>query len=357
MAHLVERMFAVGSRTWHGNETLLTEAPTTAAGIKLAGLDWHVSTLPLYLESGAPVPSARAVVRDDTGAVLAVMGSDWTPVQNVEAFQFFDPMLAGGFAKLETAGSLAEGRKVWVLARIGSGDVAGDQIDQFLLLANSHDGTLAVRVGLTAVRVVCNNTLSVALGRGRSMLRMTHTKNVHKALDDAKAEYARVTELFGTTMEQYQTLANTPIKSLASLKEYISRVFQLDAKAKAKAQAKAEKIAAKQRREDDFAALLAGPGFKPESGPARYVGPAVEPETDDGGRLMRAVLAQFEGGVGQDTPAARTTMWGAYNAVTGYLTHHKGRTEDNRRASNWWGTGATENQRALEVALDMAANR
>jgi phage/plasmid-like protein (TIGR03299 family) len=344
-------MFAVGKPTWHGTELLLSEAPDTAEGIRLAGLDWTVSTAPLFLGGGAEVSDYRAVVRDDTAEVLSIKSDGWEPVQNVESFSFFDPMIAGGFARLETAGSLKGGRKIWVLARIGSADVAGDQIDQFVLLANSHDGSLSVQIGLTTTRVVCNNTLAVAIGRGqKSLLRINHTKNVHRALDDAKAEYARISQVFAQNTEHYRALAASPLKSIEQLREYVSRVFEIKEKAAAKA---AEKAAKKKASEDHFSALLQGPGYRPETEPARYAGAGPELDTDDGGRLMRRVLEQFESGEGQDTKAARGTFWGAYNGVTNFLTHCRGRTEDNRRESNWWGIGADTNKRALSVALDM----
>src|SRR5262245_63968878 len=154
MAHLVENMLSVGKRTWHGLGTVLQAPPTVEEGLRLAGLDWEVRRERLFTAGGQEAP-AYAVVRDSDGRVLGAVGERYRPLQNREAFAWFEPFLAAGEASLETAGSLADGSRVWVLARLNRVplEVApGDEVVKYLLLSNSHDGSLAVQIGRASCR-------------------------------------------------------------------------------------------------------------------------------------------------------------------------------------------------------------
>jgi phage/plasmid-like protein (TIGR03299 family) len=163
MAHEVESMMYVGQAPWHGLGVPLQNPPTIEEAIRLAGLDWTVSTKPVALiDGGIPVPSHRAVVRDSDGRILGMVGKDWRPLQNRPAFEWFNPILASGAATLETAGSLRDGARVFILAKIGADPVPDDGVALDDLLSNGHDGTLAARVGFTDTRVVCANTLAAA---------------------------------------------------------------------------------------------------------------------------------------------------------------------------------------------------
>src|SRR5262249_54293695 len=155
-------------------------------GIKQAGLDWPVELRPLFTAEGKKAP-AFAAVRTDKGSILGVVGEKYRPLQNAEAFKWFQPFLDAGQASLETAGSLAEGKKVWVLAKLNRSPVvigSGDEVEKFLLLSNGHDGSLAVRVGFTPIRVVCANTLGMAHCGGESQLiRLKHSRHVAENLE------------------------------------------------------------------------------------------------------------------------------------------------------------------------------
>src|SRR5690606_1423164 len=152
---------------------LLQHAPTTAGPRRAAELDWPVETVPAFADvdgSLIPAPEARHVIRRTrAGAeVLGTVGKRWTPLQNRDAFRWFDPLLADGDCELEAAGSLKGGRNVWILARVRSiapvtvGRRPDDEVRPYLLLSNAHDGTRAVTCAFTPIRVVCWNTLSAA---------------------------------------------------------------------------------------------------------------------------------------------------------------------------------------------------
>lgn len=181
MAHELEirngkaSMMYVGDLPWHGLGTALQKPATATEAIKAAKLDWEVVKTPVYacVGNNRLVPTdSFAVVRSDMVdkpecEVLGVVGKDYTPLQNRDAFSFFDPIAGEGAAIYHTAGVLAGGRRVWMLAKLpGETRVIGDDIShKYLLLFNSHDGSGAVGVKFTPVRVVCQNTLTMALQR------------------------------------------------------------------------------------------------------------------------------------------------------------------------------------------------
>lgn len=163
-------MAYVGRTPWHGLGTHVEGLAMTAEeAIASASLDWEVKAIPVYvdefgMESFKVIEGKKAITRLDTGKVFTVMSDRYTPVQNVEAFSFFDSIVGSGDAIYHTAGSLYEGRKVWILARL-EGDYVldnGEKLESYILLDNSHDGSSALRMRLTTVRVVCSNTLRLA---------------------------------------------------------------------------------------------------------------------------------------------------------------------------------------------------
>ena len=166
MSANVETMFYTREKPWHGLGVQVQEAPTSEKALWLAGLDWKVLQKDIFTEGRVRVPGYRANVRDTDGQVLGVVTDRYKVIQNEEAFAFTDALLGKG-VRYETAGSLQDGRKVWLLARLPSEYIiSGEQISPYLVFSNTHDGSGAVRVAVTPVRVVCNNTLNLAqIGR------------------------------------------------------------------------------------------------------------------------------------------------------------------------------------------------
>ena len=159
----VETMFSVRETPWHGLGRIIMDAPASREALELAGLNWQVESRNIYSGTGAMIPGYRANVRSTDDAVLGVVSDRYRIVQNEEAFQFTDDLLGEGVT-YETAGSLQGGKKVWMLARLPRKYlIAGDQVVPYLVIFNSHDGSSGVKVAMTPIRVVCQNTLNLAL--------------------------------------------------------------------------------------------------------------------------------------------------------------------------------------------------
>ena len=186
MAANVETMFYVRETPWHGLGTRVMEAPSSKEALGLAGLDWKVVQEPVYTQAEELIEGYKANVRDTDRKVLGVVTNRYRIIQNEEAFGFTDAMLGEG-VRYETAGSLQGGRKVWLLARLPHEYIiSGERISPYLVFSNAHDGSGAVRVALTPIRVVCNNTLNLALSTAKRSWSMMHTGNVQEKLEEAK---------------------------------------------------------------------------------------------------------------------------------------------------------------------------
>jgi phage/plasmid-like protein (TIGR03299 family) len=189
MAHEIESMFSVKQTPWHGLGKIVQDAGSSAEAIELAGLNWGVEKRPLFYpipDSSESFDYARvsekfANVRSSDNSVLGVVGKTYKPLQNSDAFKFFDDALKAKDLVFETAGSLKGGRYVWILASISSGPievVKGDAVKPYFLLTNGHDGMRALSVGFTPIRVVCANTLAAA-ERNSNSLSFFSCRSVH----------------------------------------------------------------------------------------------------------------------------------------------------------------------------------
>ena len=187
----VETMFYTREKPWHGMGTRVEEAPTSADALRLAGLDWVVEPKPVYVElntifgkSMTEVTGFKANTRDVDGHVLGIVTDAYRIVQNVDAFQFTDNLI-GGDVHYETAGSLGNGKRIWLLAKLPETEIVGDKTERYLVFTNTFDGSGSVRVACTPVRVVCQNTLNCALGNAKRAWSIRHTANIGERLVEA----------------------------------------------------------------------------------------------------------------------------------------------------------------------------
>lgn len=181
----VETMFYVKEKPWHGLGTMVEEAPTSADALKLAGLDWTIEGKPIYDERGKVINGFYANTRSSDGSVMGIVGSRYSIVQNEEAFAFTDSLIGEGVT-YETAGSLRGGRQIWLLGKMPERYIVGDKFEPYICFVNSHDGTGAVRACMTPIRVVCNNTLNLALSTAKRSWSTPHRGDVKSRLDEAR---------------------------------------------------------------------------------------------------------------------------------------------------------------------------
>lgn len=218
-----EAFFAL-KPAWHGLGTVLDYAPTSEAAIEAAHLDWRVSLEPLRTTSGIDIPDNFATVRSDTNQVLGVVSDKYKLVQNRQAFAFLDSLVENGDMVYESAGALKGGRVVWVLGRMPTVDTIaeGDDSKRYVLFSTSHDGSAAIHAIPTSTRVVCANTLRVAIkGTGGGI---RHTGNVKSKLDVARRYLSQFDEGFTLFRDKARKLAETKFTD-AQAREYIATLF------------------------------------------------------------------------------------------------------------------------------------
>ena len=186
MAANIETMFYVRETPWHGLGTRVLTAPASKEALEVAGLNWKVIQEPVYTEANELIEGYKANVRDNDRKVLGVVTNRYKVIQNEEAFSFTDSLLGEG-VRYETAGSLQGGKKVWLLARMPQDYIiTGERISPYLVFSNTHDGSGAIKVALTPIRVVCNNTLNLALSSAKRSWSMIHTGDIQGKMEEAK---------------------------------------------------------------------------------------------------------------------------------------------------------------------------
>jgi len=313
-------MMYAGEVPWHRLGTRLDKPAAAAAAIVAAGLDWEVvkrPRLPGILNGLARSDQNFALVRNDRssaldGVVLGYVDESYTPLQNREAFEFFDPIVGRDAAVFETAGALGRGQQVWILARLPHDlRVAGDDlVAPYLLLANCHGGHGGVELRFTPVRVVCGNTLSLALHLSRG-LRLEHTPDLHARLQQAAWNLDEIKRQYANIENVFTAMARLPMTG-GRLSAFLSGVFPI------------------------------APGAR--DGAARR---QVSQMRDSAVRL-------FESGRGNDAPQVRGTLWAAYNGVTELADYHlENESPEARLRSIWFGAAAELKIRAYDAALSL----
>jgi phage/plasmid-like protein (TIGR03299 family) len=312
MPAAVEQMMFVGATPWHGLGNKVDADISVEDAIVAAGLDWEVGLKDLQTVDGVPV-SHRATYRKTDGSILGVVGPRYTPLQNKDSFDWFQPFIDAGECGIHTAGSLHSGQKVWVLAQLNrdsSEIVPGDDVSKFILLSNSHDGTTAIRVGYTPIRVVCVNTLAMAHNNKSSQLiRIRHTRSSKNNLEQVRDIMDNINSQFEATAEQFRFLASKNFNQ-GDIRRYVKTMLGIEGTV-----------------DDD-----------------------IKTRTRN---IMDEILALVEGPK-QSATNVRGTWWAAYNGYNEYLNYNKGRTEDNRLDSLWFGANANDNIKALEKAMEFA---
>lgn len=182
----VESMFYVRETPWHGLGAKVMEAPDSEGALIAAGLNWNVIQEPIFTGENEPIRGYKANIRDSDRRVLGVVTDRYKVIQNHEAFAFTDELLGQG-VRYETAGSLQDGKKVWLLAHMPHEYIiSGERISPYLLFSNTHDGSGAIKVALTPIRVVCNNTLNLALSTAKRSWSMVHTGDIRSKMQEAR---------------------------------------------------------------------------------------------------------------------------------------------------------------------------
>lgn len=356
MPDLFSAGYCVETPSWHKKEDMLAEAPKTVQeSLQRAGQDWDVGLEDVFDNKGINVNHiGRLIRRLDNGHPLAIVGPNTHVLQNREAFGIFQQFIDSGDVTLDTAGCLDEGRKVWTLAKLNRANVEivkNDEVYKYLLVSNSHDGTLAVRVGFTPVRVVCWNTLSAAIfskDAHKSLIKIRHSSKVVQKVKDAGAVIDRISNQFDTACEAFQLLARKGITGTQT-KEYFKTVFDMkpdDEMPKQSITTLERLIALEDENRQLVNELLAKDVERKE----------IEAEAQQviGSQVLDQLLNNMEAGIGTDNAPSRGTFWTAYNAITQYLTHERGRSSDTRLASLWYGNSYKVNEKAVKVALEMA---
>lgn len=328
MSHQIESIAWVQERPWHGLGTEVPADISTEDMLVMAGLDWSVSQRPLYYPKEADSKIMKrahgkyALLRDSDNKLFDITGERWNPVQNRDVIDFFREFVTQGDMTLETAGALKGGKFIWALARLGEDFKIGkdDQFANYLLLMSPHQVGYALIAQYTPVRVVCANTLSLALGgsflfkpgKDFSGFRMTH---VRKFDDDAKADAKAALGLAHEQITEFQELVDTLAKTRITDEE-VSNFFY--------------EVIQEEQEVDE------------ETG-----------EVENRPRLIKRFEEALLTAPGQDLDTCKGTLFGACNAVTFVVDHELGRGDDSRLTSAWTGTGQRLKQRAYTLAANM----
>ena len=230
MAALVETMYSTREKPWHGLGTVVREAPTSENALRLAGLDWNVVQEAIYTPCREKIEGFKANVRDTDRKVLGVVSDRYKVVQNVEAFSFTDELLGDG-VRYETAGTLSGGRRVWLLARLPREYIiAGERISPYLVFSNTHDGSGSVKVAVTPVRVICNNTLNLALETAQRSFSMVHTGNISDKITEARDTLFKAESYMDRLGAEFEQLHQQKVTD-AEVQKYIEILIPMESNA------------------------------------------------------------------------------------------------------------------------------
>ncbi|MBC3863755.1 DUF932 domain-containing protein [Undibacterium jejuense] len=319
MSHLVESMAYTNQVPWHGLGNQLTAKQPIEVWAQQAGMAFDIKETPVRFMTesigslGAIMsfPEQKVLYRSDTKAALSVVSNRYQVVQPREILEFYRDLTEISGFELETAGVLKEGRKVWALAKTNQSSAlkGNDVVNAYLLLATACDGTLATTAQFTSIRVVCNNTLAIALNNGTGAVKVPHSTSFDAQA--VKKQLGISVSSWDAFIYRMKTLSERKVKSHEAM-NYFLRVF-------------------------------------------------TDPNSTAGGlsneRAIKKVQALYDGhGKGAELASSKATAFGLLNAVTEYVDHERrARSTDHRLESAWFGQGATLKQKGLDQALLMIA--
>jgi phage/plasmid-like protein (TIGR03299 family) len=308
MPHEFDTGFLVNEPAWHRLGKVLDNPPNTEQAIIEAGLDWMVLEEPIYRiekEGIVQIDTHKSLIRDRDRQLLGVVSKGYHPLQNSQAFRWFDALLHEGDVTLEAAGSLKKGKRIWILAKIQMNPLEiqeGDAVQPYLLLHNSHDGSTAIWIQFTPIRVCCWNTLSWAAAsryedeKNHKAFRIRHNSNIDEKLALAQQALDLARRTFDIAVDEYKAMALKPISS---------EVLEL------------------------------------------YIGNIFNSENPTEHKAFPLIQENFEAGRGNNG----RTLWSAYNGFTEWLDHQRGKSDASRLESAWFGDSARLRIKAHREAL------
>lgn len=225
MAANVETLFVTRKPAWHGQGIILDAPPTAEDAIVAAGLDWKVEGRPIFDESGNQIPGFQANTRDKDDKILGVVSDRYQIIQNEEAFAFVDGLVEEGLT-FETAGSLRGGKQIWVLGNMPERLVLGEQFAPYICFTNTHDGTGAVRVCLTPTRVVCQNTLNLALSHADRSWSTRHMGTIASRMTEAQAALGMIDSYYESLNEEAERLASIKVSD-KQIEDMLDMMYQV----------------------------------------------------------------------------------------------------------------------------------
>ncbi len=227
MAANVETMFYTRVAPWHGLGVRVETALSSQEALQASGLDWNVIQRPIMTDAYEPIPGYRTNVRDTDNKVLGVVSDRYRVVQNAEAFAFTDALLGEG-VRYETAGSLQEGRRIWLLAKLPDRYIIeGEQIEPYLVFSSSHDGSGAIKAAMTPVRVVCQNTLNMALSTAKRVWSTVHVGDLAAKMDEAHNTLLLAEKYMGKLGTEIAALSKIRLSD-SKVMEYIDMLLPMD---------------------------------------------------------------------------------------------------------------------------------
>lgn len=320
MAHMIdmsnnrENMAYVGATPWHGLGVNMPAGASLLEWRRQAGLEWEAKRAKVMFQDGPDLlqGDSEIIYRSDTRAQLGVVTGRYKPVQPAEVVDFFKDLCAENHFSMETLGSLDGGKKVWALARTGESFrlMGQDEVDSYVLLATSFDGSMATRAQFTSVRVVCNNTLSIAVNdKGNNFVSISHSTNFDAK--SVKTDLGIYKEGFKVFEEECGMIATKGVNKAAAVRFLVDIIVGEEAK--------------------------------------------IEELSTRSANIVQNVLNLFEGkGMGSDYRSSKGTLFGLVNAVTEHVDHHMGYKDNSRLRSAWFGKGDAIKTAAFNKALALA---